>query len=228
MKMIYVADDEKSIRDLIATILQESGFVVKTFETGDQLLLAFIEEAADVVVLDVMMPGTDGFGIARKLRERSSVPIIFLTARDTDHDFIDGFATGADDYFTKPFSPVKLTLRIKAILARQKDMITANSLVFEGLRLHPELPEMVWNNHDIRLTATEYKVMRLLLSEPNHTVSREQLLEEVWGYQADVETRVTDDTVKRLRKKLRQVDSHVIIETVWGYGFKLGRKSVAL
>lgn len=227
MYTIYVADDEKSIRDLIKTFLQKEDMDVKTFETGDQLLLAFMERQADLVVLDVMMPGTDGFSIARKIRQVSQVPIFLLTALDSDQNYIDGFKTGIDDYFTKPFSPIKLVLRIKAILARQPFTTTVTELSFEGLRLMSAPPQLMIKDHIISLTNTEYKVMKLLLTEPNRSVSREQLLDEVWGIDSDVETRVTDDTIKRLRQKLRQVDSHVIIETVWGYGFKLSKKEVS-
>ncbi|WP_242258486.1 response regulator transcription factor [Streptococcus thoraltensis] len=230
MYTIYVADDEKSIRDLIKTFLQKEDMDVKTFETGDQLLLAFMERQADLVVLDVMMPGTDGFSIARKIRQVSQVPIFLLTALDSDQNYIDGFKTGIDDYFTKPFSPIKLALRIKAILARQPFTTTVTELTelsFEGLRLMSAPPQLMIKDHIISLTNTEYKVMKLLLTEPNRSVSREQLLDEVWGIDSDVETRVTDDTMKRLRQKLRQVDSHVIIETVWGYGFKLSKKEVS-
>ncbi|MGT2832766.1 response regulator transcription factor [Streptococcus halotolerans] len=224
MHTIYVADDEKSIRDLIKMVLQEEDMIVKTFETGDQLLLAFMEKQADLVILDVMMPGSDGFSIARKIRQVSQVPLFLLTALDSDQDYIDGFSTGIDDYLTKPFSPVKLALKVKAILTRQSSAATLNKLSFESLSLLSAPPQLMIDGHTIGLTNTEYKVMKLLLTEPNYSVSREQLLDEVWELDSDVETRVTDDTMKRLRKKLRQVDSHVIIETVWGYGFKLSKK----
>ncbi|MEQ9763161.1 response regulator transcription factor [Streptococcus jiangjianxini] len=227
MHTIYVADDERSIRDLIKMVLQKEDMIVKTFETGDQLLLAFMEKQADLVILDVMMPGSDGFSIARKIRQVSQVPLFLLTALDSDQDYIDGFNTGIDDYLTKPFSPVKLALKVKAILARQPSAAMVNKLSFESLSLLSAPPQLMIDGHTIGLTNTEYKVMKLLLTAPNYSVSREQLLDEVWGLDSDVETRVTDDTMKRLRKKIRQVDSHVIIETVWGYGFKLSKKETS-
>lgn len=223
-QLIYVADDEKNIRELIQQFLVDAGYEVEIFETGDQLLLRFLEQEAEVIILDVMMPGNDGFQITQKLRQRSAVPIILLTAKDTDSDYLTGFNMGADDYFTKPFSPLKLTLRVKAILDRQSQQETERSVLplsYQGLILSENQREAVYKGSLIKLTNTEYELLTLLMTHQEKAVSREQLLSEVWGYEADVETRVTDDTIKRLRKKLREVESSVQIETVWGYGFKL-------
>jgi DNA-binding response OmpR family regulator len=229
MAKVYVADDEKNIRELIATFLREQGLEVEIFETGDQLLLRFMEEEVDVVILDVMMPGTNGVEIANMLRKRSDVPIILLTARDSDADFVKGFSAGADDYFTKPFSPLKLSLRVKAILARQpkasessKEM--ADVLTYESLTLSEKERVVTYDNQVIKLTNTEFELLKVLMEHAEEAVSRDDLLHQIWGYESGIETRVTDDTIKRLRKKLRGVESHVLIETVWGYGFKLTKK----
>lgn len=226
MAKVYVADDEKNIRELLGTFLSNEDLTVELFETGDQLLLRFMEEEADVVVLDVMMPGTDGFGTAAAIRKRSDVPIILLTARDSDKDFVEGFSSGADDYFTKPFSPVQLTLRIKAILSRKnKEVSTAETIQFQGLHLSEKDRLAYFKEKPIKVTNTEFELLKLLMEHPDQAISRDELLTQVWGYESNVETRVTDDTIKRLRKKLRQVDSDVQIETVWGYGFKLAKKA---
>lgn len=226
MAKVYVADDEKNIRELLGTFLSNEDLTVELFETGDQLLLRFMEEEADVVVLDVMMPGTDGFGTAAAIRKRSDVPIILLTARDSDKDFVEGFSSGADDYFTKPFSPVQLTLRIKAILSRKnKEVPTAETIQFQGLHLSEKDRLAYYKEKPIKVTNTEFELLKLLMEHPDQAISRDELLTQVWGYESNVETRVTDDTIKRLRKKLRQVDSDVQIETVWGYGFKLAKKA---
>lgn len=226
MALVYLADDEKNIRELMATFLSAEGLSVQAFETGDQLLLHFMEKEADVVILDVMMPGTDGFETARSIRKRSDVPIILLTARDSDHDFVEGFQTGADDYFTKPFSPVKLTLRVKAILSRQPGQLDNHSktLSYGSLVLSEKERSLLVADRPVKLTNTEFDLLKVLMANPNASVSRDDLLYQVWGYESDVETRVTDDTIKRLRKKLRQVESDVEIETIWGYGFKLAQK----
>ena len=226
MAKVYVADDEKNIRELLGTFLSNEDLTVELFETGDQLLLRFMEEEADVVVLDVMMPGTDGFGTAAAIRKRSDVPIILLTARDSDKDFVEGFSSGADDYFTKPFSPVQLTLRIKAILSRKnKEVSTAETIQFQGLHLSEKDRLAYYKEKPIKVTNTEFELLKLLMEYPDQAISRDELLAQVWGYESNVETRVTDDTIKRLRRKLRQVDSDVQIETVWGYGFKLAKKT---
>ena len=226
MAKVYVADDEKNIREFLGTFLSNENLTVELFETGDQLLLRFMEEEADVVVLDVMMPGTDGFGTAAAIRKRSDVPIILLTARDSDKDFVEGFSSGADDYFTKPFSPVQLTLRIKAILSRKnKEVSTAETIQFQGLHLSEKDRLAYFKEKPIKVTNTEFELLKLLMEHPDQAISRDELLAQVWGYESNVETRVTDDTIKRLRKKLRQVDSDVQIETVWGYGFKLAKKA---
>ena len=227
MARVYVADDEKNIRDLIASFLCEQSLEVEVFETGDQLFLRFLKEEADVIILDVMMPGTSGIDIAARIRKQSDVPIILLTARDGDEDFLQGFSAGADDYFTKPFSPLKLSLRVKAILSRHatsSKKSDADVIAYEGLTLSEKERLVLYKKVPLKLTNTEFELLKMLLKHQEEAISRQDLLQQIWGYEEDVETRVTDDTIKRLRKKLREVDSHVLIETVWGYGFKLTKK----
>lgn len=193
----------------------------------DQLFLRFLEEEADVIILDVMMPGTSGIDIAARIRKQSDVPIILLTARDGDEDFLQGFSAGADDYFTKPFSPLKLSLRVKAILSRHatsSKKSDADVIAYEGLTLSEKERLVLYKKVPLKLTNTEFELLKMLLKHQEEAISRQDLLQQIWGYEEDVETRVTDDTIKRLRKKLREVDSHVLIETVWGYGFKLTKK----
>ena len=227
MARVYVADVEKNIRDLIASFLCEQSLEVEVFETEDQLFLRFLEEEADVIILDVMMPGTSGIDIAARIRKQSDVPIILLTARDWDEDFLQGFSAGADDYFTKPFSPLKLSLRVKAILSRHatsSKKSDADVIAYEGLTLSEKERLVLYKKVPLKLTNTEFELLKMLLKHQEETISRQDLLQQICGYEEDVETRVTDDTIKRLRKKLREVDSHVLIETVWGYGFKLTKK----
>ncbi len=227
MARVYVADDEKNIRDLIASFLCEQSLEVEVFETEDQLFLRFLEEEADVIILDVMMPGTSGIDIAARIRKQSDVPIILLTARDGDEDFLQGISAGADDYFTKPFSPLKLSLRVKAILSRHatsSKKSDADVIAYEGLTLSEKERLVLYKKVPLKLTNTEFELLKILLKYQEEAISRQDLLQQIWGYEEDVETRVTDDTIKRLRKKLREVDSHVLIETVWGYGFKLTKK----
>ncbi len=224
---IYIADDERYIRDLIEKFLVEAGHEVRVFEDGEGLLEAFYRKEPDLVILDVMMPGIDGFTVCSKIRKISIVPILLLTARDTDADYITGFTSGCDDYFTKPFSPVKLTMRVNAIIKREaKDLSDVNSkeLIFEDILINQGMKSCIINQRPVKLTNTEFELMSYLLIHKDRAVSREELLSSVWGYDAEVETRVTDDTIKRIRKKLKECESSVSIETIWGYGFKLIRK----
>lgn len=221
MKRIYVADDEADIRQLIQSFLSAEGYEVACFASGDALLDAFEAQPADLLVLDIMMPGMDGLSLCAAIRKRSDVPIILLTARDTDADMITGFTMGCDDYFTKPFSMVKLTLRVKAIFSRMADEQGTDILSFGDLMLHSSKRIVYQGEQELKLTNTEFSLLKYLMENQDKVVSREELLNLVWGYDNFVETRATDDIVKRLRKKLSAASSAVVIETVWGIGFRL-------
>lgn len=220
--LVYVADDEKDIRELIKSFLEEAGHTVKIFENGDLLFEEFKNQEPDLIILDVMMPGTDGFALTNKIREISELPILLLTAKDTDMDYIAGFTAGCDDYFTKPFSLIKLMMRVNAILKREnKTKKEFEELVFGDITLCSPLKKCKISGVEINLTKTEYNLLNYLMERKDLAVSREELLNEIWGYSASIETRVTDDTIKRLRKKLKDSGSKVRIETIWGYGFRL-------
>lgn len=224
VKLIYAADDEKNIRNLIQSFLEKEGYQVELFENGDALYEAFTYKQADMVILDIMMPGNNGFTICSKLREISNVPIIMLTARDGENDYITGITLGSDDYFTKPFRPLNLVLRVKAIFRRiemEKEKVQTEKLDFGDIRVSLEQRTIFVSEKEILLTATEFQLLTFLLENKHRAVAREELLNKIWGYDNMVETRVTDDTVKRIRKKLLEADSFVKIETVWGFGFRL-------
>lgn len=224
---IYVADDERNIRELIQSFLEDEGFRVTLFETGDALLCEFEKIPADLVILDVMMPGTDGFSICSSIRKKSDVPIILLTARGTDADYVTGFTLGCDDYFAKPFSPIKLTMRVKAIfkrLSKEKEKTTDDKLNFGDIVLYPMQKTAYCKNEELKLTNTEYSLLSYLIENKDKAISHEELLNVIWGYDSFIETRVTDDTIKRLRKKILTHNSNISIETVWGFGFKLNLK----
>lgn len=226
-KLIYAADDELNIRQLIKSFLEDEGYSVEVFETGDALLEKFREKPSDLVILDVMMPGTDGLSICNTIRKMSAVPILILTARDTAADYVTGITLGCDDYFTKPFSPVMLTMRVKAMFRRvelDKAIPYDEKLQFGDIEIRPKQKVAKCKGEDIKLTITELNVLQYLMERSGNAVSREELLEKIWGYTSEVETRVTDDNVKRIRKKMNQHGSNVEIVTVWGYGFKLAVK----
>ena len=222
MGKIFIADDEKNIRDLLGKFLEDAGHEVRLFENGDSLLTGLDDSVPDIVVLDVMMPGIDGFTACSRIRKaHPDITIILLTARDTDADFMTGFMAGCDDYLTKPFSPLKLTLKVNAILSKLgKNEKSTDEMTFGDLSLDASSFSCRVLDNELKLTKTEFQVLSLLLSTPEKAVSRDKLLSDIWGY-SEVETRVTDDTMKRLRKKLKDAGSRVHIETIWGFGFKL-------
>ena len=222
MGKIFIADDEKNIRDLLGKFLEDAGHEVRLFENGDSLLTELDNSVPDIVVLDVMMPGIDGFTACGRIRKAyPDITIILLTARDTDADFMTGFMAGCDDYLTKPFSPLKLTLKVNAILSKLgKNEKNTDEMAFGDLSVDVSSFSCRVLDSELKLTKTEFQVLSLLLSTPEKAVSRDKLLSDIWGC-SEVETRVTDDTMKRLRKKLKDAGSRVHIETIWGFGFKL-------
>lgn len=222
MRKIFIADDEKNIRDLLGKFLEDAGHEVRLFENGDSLLTELDNSVPDIVVLDVMMPGIDGFTACSRIRKaHPDITILLLTARDTDADFMTGFMAGCDDYLTKPFSPLKLTLKVNAILSKLgKNEKNTDEMAFGDLSVDVSSFSCRVLDSELKLTKTEFQVLSLLLSTPEKAVSRDKLLSDIWGY-SEVETRVTDDTMKRLRKKLKDAGSRVHIETIWGFGFKL-------
>ncbi len=228
-KIIYIADDDDNIRNLLKSFLEREGYIIYGFPTGDDLLKQFINNPCDLIILDVMMPGRDGFFILTEIRKISNVPIIMLTARDSDSDYIEGLNLGSDDYFTKPFSPIKLVTKVKSIFARQEASqnavadATESELVFADIVINRKTKSATLKGKDLNLTPNEYTLLTYLMINRDRAVPRVELLDKIWGYASEIETRVADDTVKRLRKKI--VDSDVRIATVWGYGFRLTDKS---
>lgn len=224
-RLIYIADDDDNIRQVVRTFLSSDGYRVEDFPTGDLLLERFRAQPCDLAILDVMMPGSDGFAVCTALRALSTVPIIMLTARDSENDYAMGLGLGGDDYITKPFSAMALLMRVRAIFRRvdfesQKHAARAPETVTVGaLTLDEGGRHILTNGAPLPLTPTEYELLRYLMLHAGQAVSREELLNAVWGYETAVETRATDDTVRRLRRKLDGCGAS--IESVWGYGFRL-------
>lgn len=226
MKTIYLADDDAHIRKLVHIFLNSEGYLVEAFDNGDSLYAAFQEKPADLVILDIMMPGSSGLEICERIREDSKVPIILLTAKDSDLDLIAGITLGSDDYLTKPFRPTLLTMRVRALLRRvemerSESHATPDLLHFGDLRLDIKGHVIRHLSERIPFTPTEFAVASYLLQHGNDAVSRDELLNEIWGYETDVETRVTDETMRRIRKKLKASGSAVQILNVWGFGYRI-------
>lgn len=223
-RKIYIADDEQNIREVIQSFLESEGYLVTTFENGDDLLAAFKKEPGDLVILDVMMPGSSGFAICAELRQISTVPIIMLTARDSDIDYATGINLGSDDYFTKPFSALSLVMRVKAIFRRieldkGQDQYAPRILTFADIQMDLNQRTALLGDAPLELAPNEYNLLSYLMENQDRAISREELLAKVWGYNMEVETRAADDTVRRLRRKL--AGSRTVIDTIWGFGFRL-------
>ena len=214
---IYLADDEKSIRELLHSFLASDGYTVRSFESGDALLEAFRQEPAELVILDIMMPGTDGLAVCRELRSVSDIPIILLTAKDSELDYVMGISQGSDDYLTKPFRPTILLMKVKALLRR----VEMDELHYGDIRYSATENTVFCGSTIVALTQTELRLLSYMMKQPEKAYSREDLLSAVWGFDSDVETRVTDETLRRIRKKLLQAGSTVSVSTIWGFGYKL-------
>ncbi len=227
-KIIYIADDEKKIQDLIKMFLKKEGYDVEVFSDGRALLEAFKEKRADMLILDIMMPKLDGLTVCSEIRKESDVPIIIISARDSEGDKIAGLTLGSDDYMTKPFSPVELVLRVKSIFKRMEFQSNKNTeedaIRILDITISTEGRSALCNGKDLKLTPMEFSLLLYLAKMVNKGVSREELLNRVWGYESEVDTRATDDMIKRIRKKLINSGSLLKIETIWGFGFMISNK----
>lgn len=228
-QLIYFADDEKHIRELIEAFLVQEGYDVKTFPNGDLMLEACKEKLPNLVVVDILMPGTDGLSVCHSLRAMyKELPIIIVSAKDSPYDRVTGFSAGSDDYLVKPFLPIELVFRVKALLRKENNSIPdievdkrPDVYVFGDLKLFPKKRQVELNGCEIIFTPGEFDFLEYMLTRKDRAVSRTELLKSIWQMNWQSDTRVADDLVKRLRKKLRENNSMVHIETVWGYGFRL-------
>lgn len=215
---ILVADDEGRMRDLIRLYLQ-ADFDIMEAEDGLAVLKQFNAREPDLVLLDVMMPGLDGWQVLARLREQSPVPVIMLTARGDVPDRVQGLRMGADDYIPKPFDGRELAARIHAVLRRTIGAEQAPAVIRRGaLALHPDEHRAVWKDRLLALTPKEFDLLSLLASHPGQAFPRERLLDRIWGADFEGDIRTVDSHVKNLREKLG--DGAAMIETVWGVGYR--------
>ena len=226
-QLIYVADDGKNIRNLIKMFLENEGYRVKTFSNGYSVSEALKLQMPDLVILDIMMPGEDGLSICANLRKKSDVPIIIISAKDTPLDRVTGIMAGSDDYLAKPFLPLELTARVKALF-RRAQMTSKGKLKEEesfqcgNLILNPLERKVCVNGETLSVTPTEFSFLNCLIQQNEAALSKSELLEQVWNHTENPgEPRMLEDLVKRLRKKLRLHHSTALIETIWGYGYRL-------
>ncbi len=226
-KKIYVADDEKNICFLIQNFLEKEGYEVTCFHDGESIVKACDAEMPDLCILDVMMPGMDGLTACTQIRKKSHVPIIIVSAKDSPLDRITGITLGSDDYLVKPFLPLELVTRVKALFRRVDAFAgpaedSKDTLDFGDITLFTKRRAAHLKGSEFALTPLEFDFLNHMLAYPEHAASRDDLLKVLWKVDSrEVDTRAVDDMVKRLRKKLKEQGSVVKIETVWGYGFRL-------
>ena len=222
IRVLTVEDDER-IRASVKLALEDEGWIVDEAPTGEDAIAVFQSTPADVVLIDIMLPGIDGYELCRTLRKMSDVPIVMLTARVDTHDVVAGLEAGADDYLTKPFAPKELSARIRALLRRVRPSAPGHSkLVFGNLEIIPDEGKVTLGGKDVPLTKTEFRLLCELAHDPNGVFSREVLLDKVWGHGYFGDGRLVDVHIRRLRMKV-EVDpaepTHVV--TVRGLGYRL-------
>jgi DNA-binding response OmpR family regulator len=221
-RILTVEDDER-IRTSVRLALEDEGWEVDEAEDGEHAIAAFRARPADVVLIDIMLPGVDGFEVCRSIRRNSDVPIIMVTARDDTHDVVAGLEAGADDYMTKPFVPKELSARIRALLRRVRNTDNGvGHLRFGDLEILPAEGVVTRAGEQIHLTKTEFRLLVELANSPGKILSREDLLERVWGHGYLADSRLVDVHVRRLRTKVEADAANPrYVVTVRGLGYKL-------
>jgi DNA-binding response OmpR family regulator len=224
MATILVVDDEPVVRDVVVRYLERDGFATVQAANGDDARGLIETRAPSLVVLDVMLPGTDGLELCRWIRSRADLPVILLTARVDESDRIVGLELGADDYVTKPFSPRELVARVRAVLRRsQPERSRTGSLELGELRIEGGARRLSRGGREVTLTAKEFDLLWFLANHRGVVFSRETLMERVWGYQAALDTGTVTVHVRRLREKIEPDPSApTYLQTVWGVGYRFG------
>ena len=218
---ILVVEDETSIRNVIRTYLENENFRVICVDNGPDALTAASKYHPDLIILDLMLPGMDGMEVTARLRQDSDVYILMLTARSDEADRVAGLRIGADDYLTKPFSPRELVARVEAILRRHRSSgPTTRKISFEQLCIDPDRHEVWIGEEAIELTTTEFKLLLEMAQHAGRVLTREQLIERVWGMDFYGTDRVVDVYVGQVRRKLEQATGETLIQTVRGVGYK--------
>ncbi len=224
MIKIVIVEDEPSISEVVSLYLKRAGYDVSCFSDGLTALNSLTEQLPDLIILDVMLPGMDGFALTRKLRDQSDIPIILLTSRREESDRIAGLELGADDYVVKPFSPQELVSRVRAVLRRARSNIeNADSgiLVFKDLSINPQTRDVSVDGQTVILTAKEFDLLYFMALHPRQVFTRDQLLENIWGFSHYIDPGTITVHMRRLREKIeKDPTTPVTIVTVWGIGYK--------
>jgi DNA-binding response OmpR family regulator len=223
MATVLVVDDEPIVREVVVRYLEREGHTTLEADHGDRARELVEQRSPDLVVLDVMLPGTDGLELCRWIRARSELPVILLTARGEEADRIVGLELGADDYVTKPFSPRELAARVRTVLRRSAPADDPRTrLAFGDVEIDTRTREVTKGGRDVRLTAKEFDLLTFLAGSPRRVFGRDQLMSRVWGYEAALDTGTVTVHVRRLREKIETDPSQPAhLQTVWGVGYRL-------
>ncbi len=221
-RTVLYADDEPRFRKLVKDYLTKEGFSVTEVKDGKEALDVLSYQTFDLVILDVMMPGYDGWAVLREIRKTLATPVIMLTARDEENDELFGFELGADEYIAKPFSPKILVARIHSLLKRNKERISEH-LEFSGIRLDRDSHRIYLDDIELEMSPKEYDLLTFFMENVDLAISRERLLDVVWGYDYFGDLRTVDTHIKRLRSKLG--DKSGLIQTVRGVGYRFGERN---
>ncbi|TGB02697.1 response regulator transcription factor [Halobacillus salinus] len=219
-QLIGLVEDDPNIRDIVEAYLKKEGYEVEAVDTAEKAWEIFEQEAPDLWVLDIMLPGMDGYEFCKRVRQTSEVPIIIISAKDDEVDKILGLELGGDDYLTKPFSPRELVARVKRHLKRWQVMQPeqdTDTIQAGDLQLSESERRAYFQGAEVDVTTKEFELLKILASQENRAFSREELLVRVWGDDYFGSDRAVDDLVKRIRKKMKELP----IETVWGHGYRL-------
>ena len=219
---VLVVDDDKNICELLRLYLEKEGYGVILAHDGEEAVVIFNALKPDIILLDIMLPGIDGWQVCREIRKKSNVPIIMITAKVETFDKVLGLELGADDYMVKPFEPKELLARVKAVLRRSdtKESNAEKEIVFPNLTINLSNYELKINGNIVEVPPKELELLYFLASNPNRVFTREQLLEEVRGFDYFGDSRTGDGHIKRLREKLEGVEANWQLKTVWGVGYK--------
>lgn len=220
--MIYLVEDDNSIRELVVYTLNNSGYEAKGYESPSLFWKDMEKDIPDLVILDIMLPEENGLEILKKLRDNSStkkLPVMMLTAKSSEYDKVMGLELGADDYLAKPFGMMELIARVKALLRRTAEEVKDNEYKVKDLYVNIAKHKVVAGGKDIILTAKEYEMLCMLLENRGSVLSRDTLLNEIWGYSFDGESRTVDVHIRTLRQKLGECGEY--IETIRGFGYKI-------
>lgn len=220
---ILLVEDEKNLRKLIKTYLKKEMINVVEAADGKEALELWEDNKYDLIILDVMLPEYDGWTVCKRIRQNSHVPIIMLTARSEEDDKLFGFDLGADDYVTKPFSVKELVARVKALLKRSKRPLLDEIIEIEGLRVDKKMHQVFLYDEPINLTPKEYDLLLVFLNNQNQALTREVILDNVWGYDYYGDLRTVDTHVKRLRKKLKHMGKQIVTVRGLGYRFEVAK-----